>query len=149
MRFHTLYDPPASPSVTFTKPSLTEQSHRSEVEINDLIARYNRTGVLGSPTQVREMFFGDFSHIGTRFEAECDIAAAKQRFLALPSKVRSEFGHDPRKFLAAVDKLGTDEHTLKRFVELGLVKAPEPAVGTQAAPADVTPAQKLDGTVNS
>ena len=147
--FHTLYDPPPSPSVSFSEPSLTEQAHKNDVEINQLIARYNRTGVLGTPSSVREMFFGDFASIGSRFEAELDIASAKQKFLALPSAVRAEFGHDPVKFLKAVDSLTTDEKMLKRFIDLGLVKAPEVNVATPTNPDPVLPMQKLEGSLTS
>lgn len=148
MKFYTRYNPPESPAVRFEKPSLTEQSHAEEVNINSLIARFNRTGVLGTPTQVREMFFGDFSEIGTRFDAECDIARAKQEFLSLPSSVRAEFSQDPRQFLAEIDKLGSDQGVLDKFVRLGLVHAPASAVGTVEHPADVSPAQKLAGEIS-
>lgn len=145
MKFFTKYNPPASPGVRFNEPSLTEQNHAQEVDINALVARYNRTGVLGTATQVREMFFGDFSEIGTRFDAEMDIARAKQSFLALPSSVRAEFSQDPRVFLAEVDKLGSDPGVLEKFVRLGICHKPAPKVGSVEHPADVSAAQKAVG----
>lgn len=133
MKFFTRYEPPPSPSIVFHEPSMTEQYHRSEVNINDIIARYNRQGILGTPTQVREMFFGDFSSAPDRLEYELSISDAKEKFMALPAKTRAAFENDPYKMLQELDS-----GNLQKFIDLGMMKAPEPSVGTLDNPGDVS-----------
>lgn len=133
MEFFTRYNPPSSPKVRFEKPSMTEQYHRSEVNINDIIARYNQRGVLGTPTQVREMFFGDFSASPDRLEYEITVSDAKEKFMRLPSDVRAAFRNDPYQMLRELDS-----GNLQKFIDLGLCKAPDPVVGTPEVPADVS-----------
>lgn len=132
---------PFSKGVKFFKPSLTEQSHRNEVDINSIIARYRRTGVLGTPTQVREMFYGDFSAVGSFHEVQNIIMDAAKRFMELPSNVRLAFENDPARFLDAFK----DDSQLQKLIDLGLVKAPDPVVGTldNPAPIDKQPVENL------
>lgn len=134
MKFFTLYDRGVSPSVTFRKPSMTEQQHIRDVDINMIVARFNRTGVLGTPTQVRDMFFGDFSDLDGYHDYQNRISEAKERFLALPSNVRAEFGNDPGKLIDALH----DPAQLGRLQDLGIVKKSSPVVGTPDNPGDLS-----------
>lgn len=143
MKFFTRYSPPVSPSVRFSLPSMTEQAHAAETNINGIIARYKRTGVLGTPDQVRDMFFGNFSEVGSRFECARIAADAKEQFMSLPLKVRAEFGHSMNDFLKALE----DPSQVERFIRVGLMKAPDPVVATPENPDYVAPAVKLDGVV--
>lgn len=145
MNFYTRFNPPVSPSVRFTMPSLTEQAHAAETDINGIIARYKKTGVLGTPDQIRDMFFGDFSEVGSRFECALITADAKEQFMALPIEARREFGHSLEDFLKALD----DPTQLERFVKVGLVKAPPKETATPDNPDPVAPSVQLDGVVNS
>lgn len=133
MKFFTRYDPPPSPAIEFHEKSITEQYHRSEVNINDIIARYNRQGILGTPTQVREMFFGDFSGVPSRLEYEMTVSDAKEKFLSLPSSTRAAFNNDPYQLLKELDS-----GNLQKFIDLGMIKASDPAVGTVDNPGDVS-----------
>lgn len=141
MEFFTRYKPGKSPSITFTMQSMTEQYHRSEVDINSIIARYNKTGVFGSPSQLREVVFGDFSACTDRLEYEITVSKAKQEFLKLPSNVRSAFNNDPYQMLKELD---SGDH-LQKFIDLGIVKKPAPVVGTVENPADVSHVVKTEG----
>lgn len=134
MEFYTRYNPGKSPHIRFTMPSMTEQYHRDEVDINTIIAKYQRTGVLGTPTQVRETFFGDFTNVDTKFEAALALKDAEHRFMDLPSNVRAAFDHDALKFMKALN----DDSQISKLVSLGIYKAPAPEVGTQLNPGDVS-----------
>ena len=145
-KFHTKFDPPKSPSLTFQKPTITEQSHKRETDINAIIGKYRRTGVLGTGTQVRDMFFGDFSQVTDYHTAQTAIANAKEKFMSLSADVRKAFDNDPGKLLQALN----DEAQLDRLIGLGIVKKPDPVVGTpdnpdqpvdQNAPAPPAPKQ--------
>lgn len=133
--FWTRFDPPPSVKVTFTKPSLTEQSHRKECNINLIIDRYKRTGILGGIDQARELFFGDFTEVGSFHDVQNVIADAREKFFSLPSNVRESFGNDPARFLDALK----DSSQLGKLIDLGLVKKViNGEVGTPENPADVS-----------
>lgn len=128
--FNTRFLPGRSPHLHFNRPSITEQSHKREVDINAIISRYRRTGVLGTQTQVREMFYGDFLEVTDYASAMTAIVNAQERFMELPSAVRAEFANDPGKLLAALK----DDSQLQRLVDLGIVKKPDPVVATPVNP---------------
>lgn len=140
MEFNTRYKPGKSPSISFTLPSMTEQYHRDEVDINTIISKYQRTGVLGTSTQVRETFFGDFSNVDTKFEAALALKEAESRFMDLPSSVRAAYDHDALKFMRALN----DDTQIAKLVSLGVYKAPAPDVGTQLNPGDVSTVVKTE-----
>lgn len=134
MKFFTKYDPGLSPSLTFRKPSMTEQQHLRDVDINMIVSRFNRTGVLGTPTQVRDMFFGDFSELDGYHDYQNRVSEAKERFLALPSNVRAAFDNDPGKLINALH----DPDQLGRLQDLGIVNKSAPVVGTVDNPSDLS-----------
>lgn len=135
-KFFTQFDRNISPSVRFSKPSMTEQAHKDEFDINRLIKRATRSGVLATVDQIRSVYYGDFSEVGQSFENHLKIKEAEERFLALPSDVRDYFHNDPKRLL---DALGDDKQ-LGKLIDLGLVRKPDPVVGTPENPIPVAPA---------
>jgi phage internal scaffolding protein len=105
------------------EPSLTQQQFAAEADINNIIARYERTGILVDPLVNRrgEPIYGDFSNIDSFFEAQVKVAKAKEMFEALPAKIRDRFGGDPGKLIAFVE----DEGNRDEAIELGLIERPE------------------------
>lgn len=134
MIFNTRYNPGKSPSLTFSKPSMTEPQHQNDVDINTIVSRFNRSGVLGTPSQVRDLVFGDFSDLDDFHDYQNRVADAKERFLALPSRVRAAFENDPGKLLQALH----DPDQIGRLQDLGLVKKSAPDVGIAENPADLS-----------
>jgi len=104
----------------------TKQEFRDECDLNVLMKRYERTGVLpsaraGSPQFVDCTQFTDFQ---TSLEI---VAGAERAFMSLPARVRSEFDNDPAKFVA----FATDPENIDRLRDWGLADkppAPEPPV---------------------
>ncbi len=123
-------------------PGRTRQCFAEDADINNIFAKYRRTGILGDPLEVaKKAFFDDFSDVD--FEASAQkIAAVKQAFDALPSDVRTRFENDPAQLLDFID----DPANESEAVDLGLL--PRSAVeGEEEEPAvrETLPATEPDG----
>lgn len=99
--------------------SLTEQHHKDKCDINNIIAKYQSTGVIpyvntGQPT------YADFSEVGSYQEALDRVIAAENSFMSLPAKLRAKFSNDPGEMLEFVD----NPANLERCYELGLIARP-------------------------
>lgn len=102
-------------------PSKVEQSHRDEVNINSIMAKYQKTGLF--PQRTTTPKYGDFSS-GIEFhEAMSRIREAERDFLDLPPDIRSRFENDPGQL---VDFLNNPENAAEA-AELGLIEKPAPA----------------------
>lgn len=120
-------------------PLITEQSHKAEVDINNIIRRHGvdmiaKTAAMQAPN----MRFDDVT--GNDFqEAMNIILKAEDSFMQLPSKIRKEFNNNPAEFLDFVQNPENQD----RMIELGLAEAPpvpEAPPGPDPAPADPPPA---------
>jgi phage internal scaffolding protein len=97
-----------------TLPSRTKQSDASECEINNIMAKYMRTGAIEHYSTHQ----GHYSDItGPDFETAMNIVAdANTMFAELPSNLRNRFENSPKRFLEFVQ----DESNLTEMAELGL-----------------------------
>lgn len=106
-----------------TMPSMTQQQFKDDADINNIIAKYQTTGVLGDPfvQPTRTPQFGDFSQLPSFQAMQNAIIASKNAFMALPSSLRERFGNDPAKYFEFVQGLkeGTDDYA--EAVKLGIV----------------------------
>lgn len=98
----------------------TKQSEAEACDINNIMARYQATGLLPE-IQRREPSFGDFSTMETLQEAMAIVAQANSQFAALPSAVREKFANNPAEFLKFVD----DPKNNDALVEMGLAERPK------------------------
>lgn len=122
MKFYTAYDPPPEVGVDCSvEPDLTKQEFKDECDINVIMARYIRTGVL--PPGIGVGMYGDFSDIGSYQEALQIIERASEQFAAQPSGVRDRFNHSPEAFLEFV--MNPDNRAEAQ--KLGLLKDEKPA----------------------
>lgn len=114
---------------TSTQKSLTRQSMKDECDVNVIIRRFHKTGLVDH-LNVHEGQYGDFAEIDYH-EALNTVREADHMFLTLPSDVRTRFDNDPGKFL----EFSTNPDNLDAMRELGLAypaeQIEEPA---QAAP---------------
>lgn len=114
--FRNAYERSSKPGITFEKPSLTQQHFKDDCDINKIIERFTRTGLLPQyPGE--EMQFGDYTAAVDYHEAMTIVAQAKQQFEALPSAVRDKFDNDPVKMLDFVSK----KENIEESVKLGLL----------------------------
>jgi len=104
-------------------PYITEQGHKKECDVNYILQKYDKTGLI-SHVQKFEAMYGDVSGIEFKDALE-KMQRTSQQFLEIPSKIRKEFGNDPFQFLSFLD----DPKNRGRAEELGLVmrRAPEPS----------------------
>lgn len=117
------------------EPSLTVQSERDNCDINVIIDRFEKTGVLPVMSQ-QAIGDVDLYDAPTYQESLNVVIAAQNAFDALPAKIRKEFDNDPAKFLAFVDNPENGD----RMIELGLREAP---------PAPPAQTKKDDGSAAS
>ena len=87
MEFRTAYERCEHKGVVYTEPSMTQQHFKDECDVNNIIDRYTRTGVIPDYlTQVSEGVYGDFSDVGDYMSMQQAIINAKDSFAALPSE---------------------------------------------------------------
>lgn len=121
-KFKTSYS--AMPRVQFETvgPSLTRQESKQECDINRIMQRFEKTGVLEHRNRF-EGAYGDFIDAPQSYhEAVNSVLEAQDMFMSLPAKVRKRFGNDPAEF---VDFVG-DPSNREEMAKMGLLK-PVPA----------------------
>lgn len=102
--------------------SLAKQSEKDSSDVNNILKRYEKTGVL--PDLIREDgHYGDYSDVLTYQESLAVVSHAQEQFAALDAHVRLRFNNDPAEFLA----FATDPKNAKEMRDLGLLKAEAPA----------------------
>lgn len=84
-------------SVQTEGPSKTEGHHSEECNINSIISRYHRTGVLDESNRLPN--YGDFTNVGDYHTALSAVQEAQQNFMTLPSGMRQHFNNDPGQLL--------------------------------------------------
>lgn len=114
------------PTVDFGK-SLTRQSDAESADINVIMNRFEKTGVM--PVNAREAVFADVSQIGSFRDAQDAIIRGQEAFMALPAAVRARFENDPVQLM----DFASDPANLPELVKLGLVEAAAAAVEPPAA----------------
>jgi phage internal scaffolding protein len=95
----------------------TEQSHKKECDVNEIVKKYDKTGIISHVSKI-EAKFGDMT--GYDFKAMKDkVANAESMFQELPSTIRDEFDNDPAQLLTFME----DENNRDKAIELGLIRA--------------------------
>jgi len=125
--------------LTFPAQGKTKQSFKDECDINNIMARYRRTGLLEfvQANQARYMDCTGYDYQA----AQQTIAQANGLFQAMPAALRAQFDNDPAKFLTFCE----DERNLPRLEEMGLLRpdyqsGTPPTGAAPAAPPDPVPA---------
>ncbi|QXP08116.1 MAG: internal scaffolding protein [Arizlama microvirus] len=120
------------------EPSLTKQSFSQECDINVIMARFEKTGILSSEN-AQTPRYGDFSDVIDYDESLRVVMEADEAFMSLPAKVRARFENDPSQLIEFVrDPANVDE-----AVSLGLM---EPVI---AASSQLPNSSSLDVTVRT
>ena len=101
-----------------TLDARTEQCHRDECDINKIIAKYDRTGVLNHVNDF-EARYEDLT--GLDYQTMLNtVANANSMFEGLPSEIRNQFANDPANFISFMD----DENNNEQMYEMGLKSRP-------------------------
>ena len=108
----------------------TDQSGAADADINNIVARFHKTGVL--PGIDVQSVYADVSDAPTYQEALQTIINAENQFMALDAKTRKRFSNDPSEFLEFV----ANPENGSELVKLGLATLREP---TPSPAAPVSP----------
>jgi len=120
------------PTLACPKEQAAKQSFKEECDINNILKKYEKTGVL--PDMIRNNpQYGDFSNVGTYQDAFMVVQKAHEQFNALDARVRDRFQNDPAQFL----EFTSDARNLPEMEKLGMAipkspKAVEEAVKTES-----------------
>lgn len=121
MEFQTAYGPHLKVRFETVGPSLTRQASKAECDINRVMERFEKTGIL----EHRNTFqgaYGDFTEVPQDYhEAVNQVLAADGMFASLPSKIRRRFGNDPAEFVDFV----ADPRNAEELARMGLSKPEE------------------------
>lgn len=116
---------------------ITRQEFADECDINTLMARYEKTGIISHVRQQEGQYF-DASDVPDLATALAIAQEAEAAFMRLPAAARREFDNDAIKF---VDFAG-DPANLPRMREWGLAppeKVPDPPMRVEVVNAPAEP----------
>lgn len=107
------------------EPSRTKQADMKSADINNIVARYKKTGEL--PVVKRAPLFEEMNSLDYKYSLDI-LTAAQQSFALLPAHVRNSFDNDPARLLHALDN-SSDPHVHETLFRAGVFaepyKAPE------------------------
>lgn len=137
----TAYGPKLKISESFTTVGRTKQSFKAECDINNIMARFLKTGLLDfvQKNEPRYLDTSGFDYQSAAFK----VAGAKSMFNELPARVRERFDNEPANFLYFM----ADERNREEAQQLGLLKPVQAAEAAAAAKA-VAPSHAEDGSAS-
>lgn len=104
------------------EPSMTKQSFKDECDVNVIMKRFERTGILPTPIGGEPRYL-DVSAVDY-VEAMREVANARTLFEELPARLRDRFENDPQRMLEFLE----DPKNVEEGRELGLLRPKEPEV---------------------
>jgi len=94
--------------------SMTNQADMDAADINKIMARYEKTGVLVDPSGVeRKPTYGDFTEIKNYHQMLCSIRNVERSFNLLPAQTRNRFDNDPQKLIDFLEDPKNDKEAVK------------------------------------
>lgn len=112
-----------------TGPSLAKQSQAQECDINYIMAKYSKTGVLDH-LNVHQGEYGDFQDASDFLESQILVQKAQDMFHTIPSDIRKVFHNDAGKFLDFVQ----NPENIDSMVTMGLAHALDVPRGSTEPP---------------
>lgn len=104
--------------------SLTQQQFKEEADINTIVNRFLKTGVLPTPTSFPQ--YVDFEGVFDYQSAMNLVRAADESFMRMDAKVRARFNNSPQEFL----EFFANPENAQEAIRLGLA-IPQPSAVTQ------------------
>lgn len=114
------YEKRSHPGTKVVGQSMTKQSHKKECDINTIMKKFEREGIVTHARQ-HAGTYGNFIGAPDYHTALNEIKKADEMFMSLPAQVRKKFDNDAGAFLA----FAQDPKNEKELVEMGLAKARE------------------------
>lgn len=140
MEWNGVFKSPLTPHKRFYSPSggvsMARQEFKDECDINVLMARYQKTGILPESIKDDEGRFLDCTEYDFQRSMEI-VAGASSLFEQLPSGIRTRCDNDPAKLLAFVSDPANREEARKlgilREDSQSLPSTDKPTLATAAA----------------
>ena len=133
MKFKKAYERVRKPFST-SGPSLTHQSFKRECDINTIMAKYQKTGLVDHVAN-HQGDYSDLTDVPTYHDAMNKIISANQSFSTLPSSIRKKFSNDPAEFLDFV----SNPENIEEMQKMGLIPESPIEPITSPSPPDVPP----------
>lgn len=105
----------------FPDDGLTQQNFHEETDINNIMAKFAKTGLVDHVNKVQGAY-GDFTSVQD-YQLHLDqVMAAGDAFMALPATIRRRFDNDPAHLVAFLG----DPRNRDEAIALGLIEPPPP-----------------------
>ncbi|WNK13560.1 MAG: internal scaffolding protein [Microvirus sp.] len=114
LNFYSRYMPPHHEGEINNEPSLTQQHFANETDINQIMAKFLKTGLLN---QIDAGYYEDVSEAQDYRHALHVLKDADAQFATLPALVRKKFNNSPLEFMNFIHD-PKNENTAR---ELGLL----------------------------
>lgn len=102
-------------------PSLTKQASKNECDVNVIMSRYMKTGVIDHLNEYHGEY-GDFGDAQDFLNSQIIVQDAQNMFDSIPAEIRKNFDNSPSKFLDFVQ----NPENQNDMVEMGLLNRPLP-----------------------
>lgn len=110
-------------------PGYTEQAHKDEVDIHNIMRKYEKTGVIKHNAAFEGQYM-DMTGALDYTDAQNLIAEGKSMFETVPSGIRQDFDNDSSKFVDFMQ----DENNRSQIEAYGFTTTHLPPVVEQEAP---------------
>lgn len=127
-KFRTSQDRLRVPFATIGE-SMTQQQFAKECNINEIMAKYRKTGMI-THINKHQGNFGDFSNVGEYKDALEKVMRAQESFDSIPAELRSKFGNDPAELIEFLSDPKNNEDAYKFGLKIRPQK-PEPTFQDQ------------------
>lgn len=124
MSFKTISDRVRVPTL-IKGTSLTQQCFKKECDINNIMSKYRRTGLLEHVNQFQGQY-ADLTNVVDYHTAMGIVHGARDAFMLLPAEVRKQFDNDPQSFV----KFATDPANLDKLRDMGLAPPAQRVIET-------------------
>lgn len=114
-------------------PSLTKQADAAACDINKIMAKYERSGLLLHVNQNQAMY-ADVSSVPDYQGALEIVRKADDMFASLPAEIRAKFDNDPAEYLRFVSD-PANKDTMDKLGMLAKAEVPPPALADQVVEA--------------
>lgn len=132
IKFRTVYSArdEEHKGILFTSDSLAQQHFRDECDVNVIVDRYVKTGVIEHTAEIPP-HFADVSDIPMNlFDAYNAVEAAEAAFMDLPAKLRKSLDNDPSR----LSEWLSDPSNRQAAVEYGLFNSSVLSTNTVVEP---------------
>jgi phage internal scaffolding protein len=115
MKFQTAFGSHRAFNLDCGTESMTQQCHAAECDINNILSRFQKTGVIEHENRFQGEY-ANFLDVYDYHDAMIRVAEANEAFDSLPSSLRAQFNNSPALFLEFVNNPANDQS----MIDLGL-----------------------------